>query len=419
LPAPNAPLIQMIIGSTVPLDRLAGRTTDRDADTGGVAGVPQGGVSIAELSDDPHPVWARLRRLGEVVWVPELGGWVTLSRAAGVRVMRDARTFTVEDPRFSTGRIVGASMLSTDGALHTAHRRPWADVFKPVAVRERFTATLREEVARLLDRLEVAPSPDLRTGLAAPLATAAMGAALGLDGLEVGQVLDWYRAMVAGVDAVTRGGDPPPAARQAMAAIRDHVGRSLLGPARDTVLTAAAASGADAGRLAADVAILLFGGVDTAESMTAIAAHHLLTHPDALAQVSADPALLPGAVQESLRLEPAATRVDRYATADAEVAGVRIPAGDLVVVSLSAANRDPAVFADPDRYDIRRANAAEHVAFAIGPHYCLGAHLATLQTTLALHVLLERFPHIHAAGPLPPITGFVFRKPTSVPVALA
>jgi cytochrome P450 len=380
---------------------------------------PEAAVSIAELTEDPHPVWARLRRHGDVVWVGELGGWVTLTRAAGARVMRDARTFTVEDSRFSTGRIVGASMLSTDGAAHAAHRRPWAEVFKPVAVRDRFTRTLREEVACLLDRLAVAPVPDLRTGLAAPLATAAMAAALGLDGLRVGQVLDWYRAMVAGVETVSRGGDPPVAALQVVAAIRDHVGRTLDGPRRDTVLTAAAETAADADRLAADVAILLFGGVDTAESMTAIAAYHLLTHPDALDQVRADPALLPGAIQESLRLEPAATRVDRYATADAQVAGARIRAGDLVIVSLSAANRDPGVFADPDRYDIRRADAADHLAFAIGPHYCLGVHLTTLQTTLALGMLLERFPGIRAAGPLPPVTGFVFRKPSSLPVALA
>jgi cytochrome P450 len=378
---------------------------------------PKAAISIAELAEDPHPVLARLRRYGEVVWVPELGGWVTLTRAAGLRVMRDARTFTVDDPRFSTGRIVGASMLSTDGAAHTAHRRPWAEVFKPVPVRDRFTRTLRDEVARLLDRLAAAPAPDLRTGLAAPLATAAMGAALGLDGLEVAQVLDWYRAMVAGVDTVSRGGAPPAAALRAMAAIRRHVERTLAGPPRDTMLTTAAGA-TDAGRLAADVAILLFGGVDTAESMTAIAAHHLLSHPDALDQIRADPALLPGAIQESLRLEPAATRVDRYATSDAEVAGARIRAGDLVIVSLSAANRDPGVFADPDRYDIRRANAADHLAFALGPHYCLGVHLTTLQTTLALRMLLERFPGIRAAGPLPAVTGFVFRKPPSVPVAL-
>jgi cytochrome P450 len=381
---------------------------------------PRTAVSIAELTTDPHPVWARLRRHGDVVRVPELGGWVTLTRAASARVMRDALTFTVDDPRFSTGRIVGASMLSTDGAAHAAHRRPWADVFKPAPVRDRFTGVLRDEVARLLDRLAAAPVPDLRTGLAAPLATAAMAAALGLDRLEVGQVLDWYRAMVAGVETVSRGGDPPPAALQAVAAIRDHVERTLQGRPRDTVLTAAAAGGgADHGRLAADVAILLFGGVDTAESMTAIAAHHLLTHRDALDQVRADPGLLPGAIQESLRLEPAATRVDRYARCDAEVAGARIRAGDLVIVSLSAANRDPLVFADPDRYDIHRRNAADHLAFAVGPHYCLGVHLSTLQTTLALSMLLERFPGIHAAGPLPPVTGFIFRKPVSLPVSLA
>lgn len=380
---------------------------------------PHAAVSIAELSEDPHPVWARLRRRGEVVRVPELGGWVTLSRAAGARVMRDARTFTVDDPRFSTGRIVGASMLSTDGAEHAAHRRPWADVFKAAPVRDRFTLPLRARIEQLLDRLAAAPAPDLRTGLAAPLATAAMGAAIGLDGLDVRQVLDWYRAMVAGVDTVSSGGDPPGAALRAVAAIRDHVDRTLAAPARETVLTAAAADGADAGRLAADVAILLFGGVDTAESMTAIAAYQLLTHPEALDQVRADPALLPGAIQESLRMEPAASRVDRYATADAEVAGVRIRAGDLVIVSLSAANRDPGIFPDPDRFDIRRGNAADHLAFALGPHYCLGVHLTTLQTTLALGMLLDRFPGVHAAGPLPPVTGFIFRKPGSVPVFLS
>ena len=135
--------------------------------------------------------------------------------------------------------------------------------------------------------------------------------------------------MVGGVNTVSEGGDPPAAALQAMAAIRAHVGRT--GWAVD----------------AADVAILLFGGVDTAESMTAIAAHHLLSHPAALAAVRADRSLLPGAIEESLRLEPAATRVNRYATANADVGSARIRAGDLVIVSLSAANRDPAVFADP------------------------------------------------------------------------
>ena len=156
-----------------------------------------------------------------------------------------------------------------------------------------------------------------------------------------------------------------------------------------------------------------------AESMTGIAAHHLLSHPGALERVRADPALLAGAIQESLRLEPAATRVDRYATTDTELADARIQAGELVIVCLSAANRDPEVFTDPDRYDIGRGNATDHLAFAVGPHYCLGAYLATLQTTLALRMLLERFPGIHPAGQLPPITGFIFRKPASVPVWLA
>src|SRR5580698_10204083 len=105
---------------------------------------------------------------------------------------------------------------------------------------------------------------------------------------------------------------------------------------------------------------------------------HLLSSPDRLALVRSDPDLLPAAVEESLRLEPAAAVVDRYATTGTELSGARIQAGDQVTVSIAGANRDPAVFPDPDRFDVRRPNAARHLAFAHGPHFCLGAHLARL-----------------------------------------
>ena len=104
----------------------------------------------------------------------------------------------------------------------------------------------------------------------------------------------------------------------------------------------------------------------------------------------ADPSLLADAVEESLRLEPAAATIDRYATRDADPRPIR--AGDLVSISIAAANRDPAVFADPDRFDIRRENAKLHLAFAHGPHVCIGMHLARLEAHTALRVLLDRLP---------------------------
>jgi cytochrome P450 len=131
--------------------------------------------------------------------------------------------------------------------------------------------------------------------------------------------------------------------------------------------------------------------------------------------VRADPALLPGVVEESLRLEPAAARVDRYATADVELGGARIARGDLVMASISAANRDPAAFPDPDRFDPARPDARRHLTFAAGPHVCLGMHLARLEAHTALAVLLERLPGLRLDPDRPAAPrGLVFRKPPAL-----
>ena len=130
-----------------------------------------------------------------------------------------------------------------------------------------------------------------------------------------------------------------------------------------------------------------------------------------------NPGLLPGAVEESLRLEPAAAVVDRYATRDVSIGGAGIRRGDPVTVSLAGANRDPAVFPEPDRYDIGRPNSARHLAFARGTHFCLGAHLARLEATAAVTALLDGLPGLaldpgHPAAP----DGLIFRKPATLRV---
>src|SRR5437868_7398021 len=137
--------------------------------------------------------------------------------------------------------------------------------------------------------------------------------------------------------------------------------------------------------------------------MIANAILHLLEHPDQRAP-------LEGAIEESLRLEPAAATVDRYATRDVELAGARIGERDLVVVSIAAANRDPAVFCEPDRFDAARENARLHLAFAAGPHVCLGMHLARLEAHAAVGRAFERLPELALERPAAP-RGLVFRKP--------
>jgi cytochrome P450 len=144
---------------------------------------------------------------------------------------------------------------------------------------------------------------------------------------------------------------------------------------------------------------------------------HLLSHPDQLDLVRDDPDLLPNAIEESLRLEPAAAVVDRYATRDVAVGGAMIAAGELVSVSLAGAGRDPSVFPDPDRYDVRRPNARRHLAFAGGPHVCVGMHLARLETLIAVRTILDRFPELRLDPDRPAAPrGLVFRKPPALHV---
>jgi cytochrome P450 len=144
---------------------------------------------------------------------------------------------------------------------------------------------------------------------------------------------------------------------------------------------------------------------------------HLLGHPEAHALVRGGRDLLPNAIEESLRLEPAAAVVDRYATRDVELGAAAVRAGDLVSVSIAGANRDPAVFADPDRFDVRRDNAKLNLAFAQGPHFCLGAHLARTEARIVISRLLDRLPGLRLDGERPSAPrGLVFRKPPSLHV---
>jgi cytochrome P450 len=150
--------------------------------------------------------------------------------------------------------------------------------------------------------------------------------------------------------------------------------------------------------------------------MIATALMHLLTEPEALARVRADPSLVAAAVEESLRLEPAAATVDRYATRDADFGGAHVAAGDLVTISIAGANRDPAVFDAPDRFLLDRPDARRHVAFAAGPHVCIGMHLARLEAHTAVRAALERLPSLRLdpGHPAPAARGLVFRKPPAL-----
>ncbi len=373
------------------------------------SGATAPGPTTEELIGPEAPAHlAALRAQAPASWVASTGGWLVTTHDAALEVMRDHTTYTVDDPRFSTALVVGPSMLSLDGADHLRHRRPFVSAFRPSRVEERYGESTRALATALLDRVRGDGVADLRTTLAGPLSVEVMARTLGLAEVDAPTVLAWYAAIVGAVSELSAGGEAGPEAAEAVAALSAHLG---LGIRDDSVLAGARGSLEDR-EVIANAAVMLFGGIETTEGMICSALAHLLAAPEALSDVRAEPALVAAVVEESLRLEPAAAVVDRYATRDVELRGARIRRGDLVRVSISAANRDPAVFADPDRFDPRRPRLREQLAFARGPHVCLAMDLARLEARAAVTAVLE-LPGVRLER-AEPATGLVFRKPDAV-----
>ena len=309
------------------------------------------------------------------------------------------------------------SMLAVDPPEHTRYRRLVSKVFTARAV-EGLRARVQELADELLDALAArGRGADLIRDYALELPVAVIAEILGVPPQRRGELrafdaglrgsleaaTPWrqYRA----VEAALRGFDTWIGLH--LAELRRHPGEDLLSRLVTVTDDAAdGATGAHAGRgarlddreLRATAGLLLAAGFETTVNLLGSATQLLLTHPDQLALVRADPAAWPQVVEESLRLESPVQLTSRTALRDTRVAGRDVPAGARVVLLLGAANRDPRVFADPARFDVRRANAREHLAFSAGRHFCLGAALARVEGEVGLRSLFERFPALALAG---------------------
>lgn len=336
------------------------------------------------------------------------------SRAMCIEVLTDDGTYTVDDERFSTRRVIGPSMLSLDGPAHRRHRSAFSPNFRAREVRESLDGWITDQLGVLLDEIEPQGEGDLRASLAAPLSVMVMARILGLESVRLKELSRWNEAITAAIDEVTVGRDVPQYGTEAFEELRSAVGSAmsgegLLSEARD-------GGGLSLDEVAANVVVLLIGGVVTSDGTMSIALMHVLDRPDVRRSLIESPELIARAIEESMRLEPAAAFLDRYSTRDAVLGSADIRAGDLVRVSLSAANRDPATFDDPEEFRLDRENSEDHIAFARGPHSCLGFHVARLETTLAIRAVLERLPQVRSVpGDRVPPSGLIFRSPDRVP----
>ncbi|MFJ1756426.1 cytochrome P450 [Kitasatospora sp. NPDC088134] len=365
--------------------------------------------------DRLYDFYRDLRDTDELCWDRTLNAWV----ATGHEVVSG----TASDPRFSSVRypdieavseelrplatVLSRQMLYSDAPDHTRLRALLSRAFTPRSVAA-LSGRITDAVDRVLARAAPTGRIDVVADLARPLPLAVICDLLGVPEQDRATLSAWSDPVAAAIGSSRLDAEESAAASRAMAQMLDHL-RELLTrpddrPAPHTLRALLAAGTEDADQdldeLLANCALLLIAGHETTTHFIGNAALALLRHPRAADELRARPDLIPAAVEELLRYDSPVQLMLRRARHDLDLAGRRITAGQAVLLVCGAANRDPAVFPDPDRLDFHRP-AGRHVAFGHGPHFCLGAALARLEGTIALEALLTRLPDWRLDGPTP------------------
>ncbi|MFE2399606.1 cytochrome P450, partial [Streptomyces sp. NPDC059425] len=331
---------------------------------------------------DPYPVYAALREEGPVhrVRIPEgTDAWLVVGYELGRDLLADQRLskrWSRASPALGIGKVsAGTSMLSSDAPDHTRLRKLVAREFTARRM-ERLAPRVQEMTDGLLDAMLAAPdrTADLVEALSFPLPMAVICELLGVPFLDREKFRTWSGQAVSSVDPAVRA-----SSAEAMTGyITGLLADKRAEPGEDLLSALIHTADEDGDRLSGDeligmVWLLLVAGHETTVNLITNGVHSLLAHPDQLAALRADFSLIDNAVEEILRFEgPVETPTYRFTTEPVEVGGVVIPGGgELVLVAMSDANRDPARFPDASRFDITR-DARGHIAFGHGIHYCLG-----------------------------------------------
>ncbi|MFI9008303.1 cytochrome P450 [Actinosynnema sp. NPDC053489] len=380
---------------------------------------------------DPYPVYESVRRRGVLVKT-RMGLYLTASHELSARVLRDpdfgplrAGELSPVDTsvRLDGRRLVNPveeSFLVRHPPEHTRLRRLVAPWFTPRGLRAQ-VATVERVVEEYLDEVADRGTFDLVGDFAARVPIQVIADLLGVPGADHATFARWGRALVNALDGVRTMRDLralQTALREFEEFLDDLIAHRRRRPGGDDIVSALVAHD-DLSRedLIATTELLLVAGFETTVNLIGNSVLAVLAHPEVRARLLDDPAHADAVVEETLRHDPPVQYTVRVPFRTVELAGTRLPKGTPVMLMLAAANRDPAVFADPHRFDPDRADVREHLAFSSGIHYCLGAGLARMEGAAALRGLFRRFPDLRAAGRVHRRPSRVIRGAARFPVA--
>ncbi|MGV9280080.1 cytochrome P450 [Streptomyces sp. NPDC003730] len=392
-------------------------------------------ILSAEFAANPYPVYRMMRESAPLVRHEATQSWIVSRYEDVERVFKDrAGQFTTENYDWQLEPVHGRTILQLSGREHAVRRALVAPAFRGADLQERFLPVIERNSRELIDAFGHTGRADLVADYATRFPVNVIADMLGLDKADHDRFHGWYTAVIAFLSNLS--GDPAVAAagartRTEFAEYMIPVIRERREKPGDDLLSTLCAAEVDGVRMSDDdikafCSLLLTAGGETTDKAIAGIFANLLAHPEQLAAVRADRSLIPRAFAETLRYTPPVHMIMRQAATDVTLSGGTIPAGATVTCLIGAANRDESRYRDPDRFDIMRDDlttttafsaAADHLAFALGRHFCVGALLAKAEVETGVGQLLDALPDLRIADGADVVERGVFTQgPQSLPV---
>jgi cytochrome P450 len=376
-------------------------------------------VTLEELEADPYPIYRRLREEAAVVYVDAVGLWLATRWDDVNAIDKTPDFFTGETDPSTLNRTFGKNLLGSEGEYHARIRSIIYPAFRVGAIGHYPDEVIAPIANELIDAFAGRGEVEFVSEFAEPLSTKVVKRTLGLGDIDDGTLRRWFAELAGG--AANFEGDP---AKQAIAdkasqevneTIQPILGRLESEP-DDSVLSNMLHSEVDGQRLTreeiqSNLKVMIVGGLQAGTDLIALSLWALLAHPEQADEVKANPELVNQAIEEGARWHSPVGTSTRQTTRDAELGGVKLEKGSLVAAVLASANRDERHWTDPDRFDIRRREGA-HLAFATGPHLCIGARLGRYEARTSWRLLFERLLNLRLDLDRPiEISGWEFRTP--------
>jgi cytochrome P450 len=376
-------------------------------------------VSVQAISQDPYPTYARMLAAERTSWVQVLNMWWVTGYDDVTTILLDSDNFVTESERSPIRDTFGSQVLSTEGADHQRYKNGFRPAFQPSEIRRVLEEKIGQHTNALIDNFISSGDVELREAFASRLPIRVMLELFGMSPSDEPLVRSSYDSFERALSNFSGDLNVRSTALTAVNAFHLRL-QDLLEDERSKKTNSLIGqlfklSGSEAladDEIKRNMSIVLFGGISTVEALLLNSIWSLSGHLGQFARLREDLSMLPRAIEEVMRWQSPVQSATRYATRDILFGGHQFRKGDLVNCMLAAANRDPKVFVNPDQFNIDRTIPPRHLGFAIGPHFCLGLHLARAEVRIALENLYRRIPdfEVNLDSDADPF-GYEFRKP--------